>query len=391
MRDILPLMIIACTAALCSVLSAQNKTRPTWSDEFQGRGAPDRNKWTFEQGFLRNQELQWYQNNAWQENGELIIEARREQVRNTKHVAGSPHWYQNRQHAQYTSASLRTVEKYYFQYGRMQVRAKIPCVPGAWPAIWTLGKKGEWPNNGECDLMEYYKPDILLANLVKGTTKPHNAAWDTAKYPVSTQFATVDSDWRNQYHVWTMQWDEENIRLYVDNVLLNTTSQTWLQNAVTTWGPKHPFKQPHEILLNLAIGGNGGDPSKTTFPIRYHIDYVRVWEGYTANQAPTNMALPQNQVTEGQPAGTVVGKLYAADPDPAEVISYSLVNGEGATHNASFSVSFISGETRASVLKTKEVLKYDDGSTRSIRVRATDIEGATYEKVITIQVKKAAS
>ncbi len=382
---------IACISSLLIQASAQNKMPPTWADEFQGKGSPDPTKWTFEQGFQRNQELQYYQNNAWMENGELIIEARRDKVKNANYDAKSKKWNENRQFGEYTSASLRTVGKYDFQYGRMQVRAKIPSVMGAWPAIWTLGKQGTWPHNGECDVLEYYKPDIILANLVKGNAQAYGSVWDTAKFSVNQHFTKVDPKWRESYHVWTMQWDEEHIRLYIDSTLLNTTAQSWLVNPDTKHGPKNPFKQPHDILLNLAIGGAGGDPSKTTFPLRYHVDYVRVWEGYTKNGAPTNVGLTAKTVSENQPAGTIVGNLAVLDPDPAEVVSYALVGGEGSTHNGAFSISFLSGETRTSVLKTKQTLHHKDGATRSIRIRATDVEGATLDKVLTIDVKKAGS
>lgn len=382
---------IGCVFLFATMLEAQaqNKLPPTWADEFQGKGAPDPNKWTFEQGFQRNQELQYYQNNAWMDNGELIIEARREKVKNANYDAKSKKWNENRPFGEYTSASLRTVGKFDFQYGRMQVRAKIPSVMGAWPAIWTLGKEGTWPHNGECDVLEYYKPDIILANLVKGNKQAYGSVWDTAKFSVNQHFTKVDPKWRDSYHVWTMQWDEEMIRLYIDSTLLNTTEQSWLVNPDTKYGPKNPFKQPHDILLNLAIGGAGGDPSKTTFPLRYYVDYVRVWEGYTKNGAPTNLGLTSKTVLENQPAGSIVGNLAVLDPDPAEVVSYTLVSGEGATHNNAFAISFLSGETRTSVLKTKQALKLQDGANRSIRVRATDIEGATFEKVLTIEVKKA--
>jgi beta-glucanase (GH16 family) len=50
-----------------------------WADEFDRDGRPDPANWTYESGFVRNQELQWYQpENARVENGLLIIEARRE-------------------------------------------------------------------------------------------------------------------------------------------------------------------------------------------------------------------------------------------------------------------------------------------------------------------------
>ena len=359
---------------------------PTWSDEFNDSGPPNPAFWTFEQGFVRNEELQWYQsNNAWQENGNLIIEARREQVLNPNYNAGSSDWKLNRQYADYTSASIKSTGKYSFQYGRMQVRAKIPCYPGSWPAIWTLGDNGEWPSNGECDVLEYYATDSVLANCARGTTTRWTAAWDAVKKPVST-FTPANPNWRNEYHVWTMQWDDQNVRLYLDNNLLNTIPQSWLVNPVTTWGPAEPFKQPHYILLNLAIGSNGGNPGGTTFPLRYEIDHVRVWEGLTNNNVPTDITLSPNSVQEGLAAGTVVGDLNATDVDAAEVHGFTLVTGTGSTHNSSFEIISRSDETTTSVLRTKAVLNYADGPTRSIRVRVTDIEGTTYEKILAINV-----
>ncbi len=335
---------------------------PTWSDEFDDSGPPNPSFWTFEQGFVRNEELQWYQSsNAWQENGNLVIEARREQVPNPNYNPASSDWRENRQYADYTSASIKSNGKYSFQYGRMQVRAKIPCFPGSWPAIWTLGDNGEWPSNGECDVMEYYQMDSILANCARGTTTRWTAAWDSVKKPVSN-FTPANPNWRNEYHVWTMQWDQDNVRLYVDNYLMNTVPQSWLINPVTTWGPLEPFKQPHHILLNLAIGAAGGDPGGTTFPLRYLVDYVRVWEGFTSNAAPADIALSANSVNAGLPAGTVVGTLSAADTDAAEVHAFSLVSGTGSTHNSSFEIESSSGETKTAILRTRQVLSASDGA-----------------------------
>ncbi len=365
------------------------ETPPTWSDEFDGSGPPNPATWTFEQGFVRNEELQWYTNNATQVGGVLVIEARREQVLNPNFTTpADADWRKNREYADYTSASIASAGKYSFQYGRMHVRAKIPCFTGSWPAIWTLGNAGEWPSNGECDILEYYLvggvPSIL-ANLARGTTTRWSATWDSVSKPVS-QLTAVNASWKTAYHIWTMQWDQDNVRLYVDNILMNTIPQSWIVNSVTTWGPQYPFKQPQYILLNLAIGGAGGDPSGTTFPLHYEVDYVRVWEGATNNVAPTDISLTTNNVAENLPFGTVVGNLSATDADPGEVISYSLVTGTGSTNNSQFQIAFLSGETKTSVLKTAAVLSYADGAARSIRVRATDIEGATYDKILTINV-----
>ncbi|MBT8037726.1 MAG: family 16 glycosylhydrolase [Verrucomicrobiae bacterium] len=356
------------------LLSPVFATPPTWSDEFNGTGAPDPNTWSFESGYIRNNELQYYQaDNAWQEGGNLIIEARR-----------------NDNGHDYTSSSIRSDDKYSFKYGRMQVRAKIPVVPGSWPAIWTLGDVGQWPHNGECDVLEYKgtATSPIFANCARGTNEQWVAAWDAVQRPTA-DFRAWDPHWDSEYHIWTMQWDEDYVRLYVDNVLMNETAQTWLVNTTTTWGPLEPFKQPHKILLNLAIGAGGGDPTNTPFPIRYLVDYVRVWENYTSNATPTDIALTSSNVVSAKPVGEVVGYLSATDADPAEVIRYELVSGTGDTDNADFDVHFVSDSTTTSVLKTKSILDYADGATRSIRVRAIDIEGASYDEVVTINVEQA--
>lgn len=342
---------------------------PTWSDEFNGTGAPDTQTWTFEEGYVRNNEDQYYQNqNAWQEGGDLIFEARRDDN-------GKP----------YTSASIHSDNKYSFQYGRMQIRAKIPAVTGMWPAIWTCGDNGEWPSNGECDIMEYYTGKIL-ANCAVGTNTRWTAKWDSAQKSMSA-LNELDSNWKDQYHIWTMQWDEDNVRLYVDGILLNTISQSWLVNSTTQWGPAEPFKQSHFLRLNLAVGGNaGGDPSNATFPQRYYVDYVRVWENYTSNTAPISISLSNLSIQEGLPLGSDVGNLSAVDTDPAEVIRYSLVSGEGDTDNAFFIIANLSDSTTSMMLKTNRAINDLDGSTRSVRIRATDIEGATVDQIFSIAV-----
>ena len=111
-----------------------------WSDEFTNDGAVDTSKWTFEEGFVRNQELQWYQQeNAFQEDGFLIIEGRTEQRPNPNYDPSSTDWRQSRESIEYTSASLNTSGIFDWQYGRMVVRAKVSNQEGTWPAIWTLG------------------------------------------------------------------------------------------------------------------------------------------------------------------------------------------------------------------------------------------------------------
>ncbi|MCK4563268.1 MAG: glycoside hydrolase family 16 protein [Verrucomicrobia bacterium] len=267
-----PILCAALLAPASHALECNYKL--VWSDEFNIDGVPNPGNWIYEHGFVRNNELQWYQpDNATCTNGMLVIEGRRERVPNANHKPGSNHWRNKGKFAEYTSASLKTKGLHSWKYGRFEMRAKIDVRPGLWPAFWTLGVEGEWPGNGEIDIMEYYQGK-LLANVACATQERFTPKWDSVKTPVSS----FPKDWADQFHIWRMDWDEESIKLYVDDRLFNETK------LVDTFNPeghsiKNPFHQPHYILVNLAIGGKaGGDPSATEFPSRYEIDYVRVYQ-----------------------------------------------------------------------------------------------------------------
>jgi beta-glucanase (GH16 family) len=242
-----------------------------WADEFDRAGQPDPANWTYERGFARNQELQWYQpENARVENGRLVIEGRRERKPNPNYQAGAASWQRSREFAEYTSASLTTRRLHEFQYGRFEMRARIDTRAGLWPAFWTLGVAGAWPANGEVDVMEYYR-GVLLANVAWASSPPGRAVWADTRKPL-TSFG--DPDWSTKFHIWRMDWDADRIRLFVDDARLNDVD---LARAARPDGT-NPFHQPHYLILNLAIGGTaGGDPSNTQFPATYEVDYVRVY------------------------------------------------------------------------------------------------------------------
>ena len=248
-----------------------------WNDEFNYTGKPDPANWIYEKGFVRNEELQWYQqDNANCAHGILLIEGRREKVKNPGYVAGSKEWQRNREFAEYSSSSINTEGHRQFMFGRFEIRARVDTALGAWPAIWTLGISKEWPSNGEIDIMEFYRIKgfpAILANFAWGTKQRNVAKWDDLKKPL-TDFTANDPEWTKKFHVWRMDWNEYNIKIYLDDLLLNEIS---LDQTINPDG-FNPFLQPHFFLLNLAIGANGGDPSKTTFPILYEVDYVRVYQ-----------------------------------------------------------------------------------------------------------------
>jgi serine protease Do len=243
-----------------------------WSDEFNADGEPDPAKWTFERGFVRNEELQWYQpDNAVCDEGLLVIEGRREQVENPQFDASSRQWQEQREHAEFTSTSVLTRGLASWMYGRFEMRGRIDVRPGLWPAWWTLGDDGRWPAGGEIDVMEYYR-GTLLANAAWADRR-FRAKWDDSRTPL----AELGDNWASDFHVWRMDWDEERIALSVDGRELNTVDLSETINE--TRDGDNPFHQPHYMILNLAIGGtNGGDPEETEFPARFEVDYVRVYQ-----------------------------------------------------------------------------------------------------------------
>ncbi|MES2981189.1 MAG: glycoside hydrolase family 16 protein [Verrucomicrobiota bacterium] len=263
-------------ASICQAEPTQHKGyKLVWADEFDKDGPPNPKNWVFEEGFRRNRELQWYQKeNATCKDGLLIIEGKKVNLPNPEYTKASKDWKKSRPTIEYTSSCLRTIGLHSWQYGRFEIRAKIPASTGLWPAIWTLGVEGEWPGNGEVDILECYKGQIL-ANACWGTKERWKAKWDSSKTPLKS---FNDPQWIDKFHVWRMDWDEKVINLYVDDKLLNAIDLTKTINPDNK-GPKNPFQQPHFLLLNLAIGGDAaGDPAGTKFPVRYEIDYARVYQ-----------------------------------------------------------------------------------------------------------------
>ena len=286
-----------CIAQPKSDIPEYDGMKLVWHDEFDQPGAPDPTRWQFEQGFVRNQELQWYQpQNARIVGGVLQITGRKERVKNPRYQAESRNWTRNREYAEYTSACLESRQRFEFLYGRLEVRARIPTAQGAWPAIWTLGNQGGWPACGEVDLMEFYRVPpanvnihhqaqatrtvpVLLANACwKG--EDGRDAWNTGRWPF-TRWTSSDPEWDRKFHTWRMDWTPDAIKLYLDDELLNDIPTK--QAEPTRQEGFNPFcnNRPgfgQYILLNLAIGSCGGEVDDTAFPMIYEVDYVRVYQ-----------------------------------------------------------------------------------------------------------------
>lgn len=240
---------------------ASSEQRLVWSDEFNTGSLPDTTRWKYDIGGhgWGNNELQYYTNrdhgNAFIENGQLIIEARRETFENRN----------------YTSARLVTKGKGDWKYGRIEVRARIPSGLGTWPAIWMLASTTplRWPDDGEIDIMEHVGFD---------QGKVHASVHTKAYYhSIGTQKTafTMVPDCSENFHVYALDWNAEEIRVSIDGNIFFTFHNE--QTTRAAW----PFDQPFHLLLNIAVGGNWGGQKgvdENIWPRRMEVDYVRVYQ-----------------------------------------------------------------------------------------------------------------
>lgn len=237
-----------------------------WHDEFDKDGLPDPAKWEYDiQGNKTgwaNEELQYYAKarpeNSRIEHGKLLITARHEKLAGEPDFGGQA----------YTSARLITRGKFEFTYGFVEVRAKLPCGLGTWPAIWMLGTQGDWPEEGEIDIMEHVgrSKGEVLGSLHTGAYNWPNKTQITAK--------RILPDACDAFHNYQLTWDAKHMMVGVDN-----------KNYMRFTKPKDanhhqwPYDDPQYLILNLAIGGFlGGPVDDSIFPATMEVDYVRVYQ-----------------------------------------------------------------------------------------------------------------
>ncbi|HAQ20548.1 MAG TPA: glycosyl hydrolase family 16 [Prolixibacteraceae bacterium] len=234
---------------------AQNWTL-VWSDEFNYSGLPDTLKWGNEVGFIRNNELQYYTKkrieNSRVENGNLMIIGKKESYKTAK----------------YSSASLVTVNKHNWTYGKIDARMKLPTGQGMWPAFWMLGQnrtKIGWPKCGEIDIMEHINNENILYGTLHWHNKEHTSSGGKTPCNVS------------QYHNYSVEWDKDAVKWFLDG------KKYWEVSIKDSINSTEEFHKPHYIILNLAIGGDWpkSPDSLTIFPDTMFVDYVRVYQNKT--------------------------------------------------------------------------------------------------------------
>lgn len=245
--------------------------RLVWADEFDRPGLPDPARWVHDTGRNKegwyNKERQYYSGprveNAAVRDGRLVITARKESLRQAPDWGGQP----------YTSARLITRGKADWTYGFFEIRAKMPCGKGTWPAIWTVGSGGRWPEDGELDILEHIgsRPHRVFSTV--HTQAGSGGHGKGAEIDLPSACAA--------FHDYQMLWTPEMIRFGVDGVehfrYLNP------RTGPAAW----PFDAPQFLILNVAIGGDlGGPVDDSIFPAAMEVEHVRVYQALSQKAQP---------------------------------------------------------------------------------------------------------
>ncbi len=306
-----PFIRSICGLALAGLLSAgfvapaHATYSLVWADEFNG-AALSTTDWNYDVGTgcpslcgWGNNELEYYRpQNVIVTGGNLVITAKAESF------AGSS----------YTSGKITTMGKHSFQYGRIEMRAKLPTGGGMWPAFWMMPEAnvyGGWAASGEIDIMEAANATTSVGGTIHyGGTYPANTSSGGSYSMGGASFA-------NAFHIYAVEWEPDTIRWYVDGALYFTSTSAQWYSGGAPGNPRAPFDQPFYILLNLAVGGNytgctSAGCVTTNLPQQYLIDYVRVYADIV-NTAPTvSITSPAGS---GVPAGSITIDATASDPD----------------------------------------------------------------------------
>ena len=297
-----------------------------WSDEFNSATSSnvDNTKWVFESGNnggWGNGEQEFYTgrtNNAYVAGGLLHIHA---QVENTNVVNGTV-----TNTFRFTSARMKTDGKFWFTYGRVEWRAKLPSGVGMWPALWMMGTNIDnlgWPGCGEIDVVENNgTPTFNQGSLHNGGTISDQTA----------VFNFAGGDSITNFHVYDLDWTSNSISWSVDGTVFETRTN-WTSSTGNPYS--FPYNQPFFLLMNFATGGSYAGTTDTnaiaaSLPQEMQIDYVRV---YSVLPPTTPPSTPTGLTASS--AGTSVSLNWnAANNATSYYVKRSLVSGGPYTTNA---------------------------------------------------------
>jgi beta-glucanase (GH16 family) len=268
-----------------------------WEDTFDGSGQPSTANWNYHVGNgwnpglgafqgWGNGEWEWYRpENAFRENGNLVIRA---DYASTPTTIAGRQWFQR-------SARITTKGKHSWQFGRIEARIAMPNAIATWPAFWMMGTAcddtftsdyraplerfdtmaSNWSSCGEVDIMEHRNSEAVTFQ---------NLFWDsrTGVFPFGDGLNNQLPNQANvgdvrQFHLYTIEWDANQIRWYIDR----ETRPTPVHTVNITAANQEEFRRPFHIIMNLALSGQftgNAVPDRATFPLFMRVDYVRVWQ-----------------------------------------------------------------------------------------------------------------
>lgn len=161
--------------------------------------------------------------------------------------------------------------KFAFQYGKVEIRARLESAKGAWPAMWMLAaqdKYGKYPRNGEIDIMEHLNHDSIIYQTIHSYYTLELKQKDNPKHYGSPAFNP------GEFNVFGIKWYPDKI-VYILN-----GKETFTYPRVTGVDPSQwPFDQPFYLLIDQQLGGSWvGKVDPAQLPVRMIVDYVRVYQ-----------------------------------------------------------------------------------------------------------------
>lgn len=176
----------------------------------------------------------------------------------------------------YLSGLIQT--RNFQKYGRFDIRAKLPTSKGMWPAIWLLSDLSvtPWPSAGEIDIMENRgtQPNLTSTAFHYGTNGNGQPFRHFFEYDEQTSVHDgTAQDYHADFHKYSVEWDPDQIRFYVDDV------HHWTVRDEDVDGFLTDHVGAMKLIINTAIGGNflENPDEETVWPQRFEVDYVHAY------------------------------------------------------------------------------------------------------------------
>jgi len=274
-KIILPLFVIITLFIGCNQQKSSSINKNTdfqdgnnyqliWNDEFDYTGLPDSVKWIYD---TEGNEAGWGNNEA-----QVYTEAQEENANVKNGILHITALRKNFEGKEYTSARL--ISNVDWQYGKIEVNAKVPGAAGTWAAIWMMPgnwsfNDGNWPDIGEIDILEHVGHNT---GTVHASAHSHDYQWQAGSQKTGTIYIP---DVTSSFHSYILEWTPDVLRAFVDDSLYFEYENEGLGES------KWPYDKPFYLILNLAIGGAWGSENgidDNAFPQTMLVDYVRIYQ-----------------------------------------------------------------------------------------------------------------